>query len=502
MSRINNNVNSMIAQRVLSQQNAGLSKTLERLSTGLKINRGGDGPAGLIASEQLRSEKVKLGAAISNAERADQIANIAEGGLQEVSSLLLEVQGLVAEVANETGMSTEEKEANQLQVDAILQTIDRIAATTSFGTTKLLNGSQDFTVTSLAATVSDYTVNGAKMEDGGTVAVQAIVTASAQHAALFLSTNGALDLTDSSSLFTFELGGAKGTRQFSFASGTTLATIATSVNSFKGVTGVSAITQGTGLMFKSTEFGSSESVSFDITSLGGLGGNAAVHQVSSIDEDVVSTTAANITAVASVTTPVTDAGQDVSAVINGVAADGKGKIASINSDSLDISLEFTTAGAQAVASISAMTIQDSGAKFNIGSEVNLSNQVRLGIGSVAARKLGSVSTGYLTSLAAGATNNLVDGDITDAQTVVDKAIANVSSLRGRLGAFQGLVIQSQINTLNVGLENTSAAESVIRDADFAAETANLTRNQILVQAATSMVSIANSRPQSVLRLLG
>jgi len=275
MSRINSNVNSMIAQRILSQQNNGLSKTLERLSTGLRINRGADSPAGLIASERLRSEQVSLTAAIGNAERANQIANIAEGGLQEISSLLLEVQGLVGEVANESGLSTEEKEANQLQVDAILQTIDRIAATTTFGTTKLLNGNLDFQVSSVAATVNDYSVNGAKIGHGDSLAVTALVTASAQHAALFLSTNGALDLTASTSLFTVEIGGTDGTRQFSFASGTTAAQIVTSVNSFTDVTGVSAVTQGTGIMLKSTKFGSEHSVSLEVTSLGGLAGACA-----------------------------------------------------------------------------------------------------------------------------------------------------------------------------------------------------------------------------------
>jgi flagellin len=500
MSRISTNVNSMIGQRILSQQNAGLTKTLERLSTGLKVNRGADSPAGLIISERLRAEKKALTSALSNAERANQISNIAEGGLQEVSKLLLEVQGLVAEVANSTGMSTEEKQANQLQVDSILQTIDRIAATTSFGSTKLLNGSQDFTVTSLASTVSDFTVNGAKIEDGSTLSVTAVVTASAQHAALFLSTNGALNLTDATSLFTFELGGAKGTRQFSFSSGTTLASVATSINSFKGVTGVSAVTQGTGLMLKSTEFGSADTISFDIASVGGQAGD--VHQVSSIDEDVVSTTATNITDFTDVTTAVSDTGQDISAVINGISADGRGKVASISTGALDINLEFTTAGAQALASISAMTIQDSGAKFSIGSRVNLDSQVRLGIGNMASRFLGSVAKGYMSSLAAGASNNLVDGNFENAQKVVDKAIGKVSGTRARIGAFQGLTIQSQINSLNIALENTSAAESVIRDTDFAADTANLTRNQILVQAATTVVAIANSRPQSVLQLLG
>ena len=501
MSRINNNVSALLGQRILSQQNSGLSKSLERLSTGLRINRGSDDPAGLIASERLRSEKEALTSAIGNAERANQLANVAEGGLQEISAMLLEVQGLVVESANDAGLSTEEKEANQLQVDNILQTIDRIAATTTFGTTKLLNGNLDFRVTSLATTVNDYTINGAKIAEGETRAVSMLVTASAQHAALFLSTNGALDLTDSTSQFAFELGGSKGTRRFSFSSGTTLASIATNVNAFAGLTGVSAITQGTGLMFKSTEFGSTKSVSFDITSLGGLGGAAAVHQVSSIDEDVVSTTAANITAVSDVSSPVRDTGQDVAAVINGVVAAGKGKVASVNSDALDISIELTTAGAQAIATIAAMTIQDSGARFNIGSQVDLSNQIRLGLGNMESRNLGNVSDGYLNTIGAGAANNLVDGNIEAAQNVVDAAIDKVSALRGRIGAFQSSTLQSQINSLGVALENTTAAESMIRDTDFASETSALTRSQILVQAATSVLSIAGARPQSALQLL-
>src|SRR5207253_2696720 len=132
MSRINTNVNSLIAQRVLGQQNKNLTKSLERLSTGLRINRGADDPAGLIASEKLRSEKASLTSALGNAERADQIVNVAEGGLSEINSLLTQVQGLVTSTANDAGLSSDEKAANQLQVDTILQTIDRIASTTSF----------------------------------------------------------------------------------------------------------------------------------------------------------------------------------------------------------------------------------------------------------------------------------------------------------------------------------------------------------------------------------
>src|SRR6185295_13577951 len=122
MSRINTNIQSMIAQRVLGQNNKSLNQSLERLSTGYKINRGKDDPAGLIASENLRSELKSTNAALSNAERADQVVNIAEGGLQEGSNLLTELQGLITNSASNAGLASSEKAANQLQIDSILQT--------------------------------------------------------------------------------------------------------------------------------------------------------------------------------------------------------------------------------------------------------------------------------------------------------------------------------------------------------------------------------------------
>ncbi len=500
MSRIDTNVLSLIGQRILGQQNSSLNTSLERLSTGLRINRGSDDPAGLIASENLRSEKVAISAAIGNAERADQMINIAEGGLQEVNALLLELQGLVTTTANDAGLSTAEKEANQLQVDSVLQTIDRIASSNNFQGTKLLNGTFDFTITSQATTVLDLQINAAKLSHGETRDVDVVVTASAQHAALFLSTNGALNLTDSTSTFSFEIAGTKGSREFSFASGTSLADIAGAINTFKAVTGVSAITQGTGIMLKSQEFGTDHFVSVDVTNVGGQAG--AVHAVSAIDEDVVSTTAADITAFTDVNNPVRDAGQDVGAIINGISATSNGKIASINTDFLDLEIELTTAGAQAQATISAFTITGGGAKFNLGPSVDIANQVSIGIKNVAARHLGEINTGFLDDLGAGKTMNLVDGNIEDAQTVVSASITQMTQLRGRLGAFQLNVIGATIRSLGVALENTSAAESSIRDTDFAAETAELTRSQILVNAATSVLSIANQQPQSVLALLG
>jgi len=498
MSRINTNVNSLIAQRILGQQNGSLNKSLERLSTGLAINRGADNPAGLIASENLRSEEAAIAAAIGNAERADQVINIAEGGLQEVNALLLEVQSLVGQSANDAGLSREEKEANQLQIDSILQTIDRIAASTSFQGAKLLNGTYDFTISGQAATVNSFQINAAKLGHNENRAVEVVVTASAQHAGLFLSTNGALDLTGASSVFTFEIAGTEGSREFSFASGTTLASIAASINTFKEVTGVSAATSGTGLVLKSTEYGSEEFVSFDIVTQGGQAGS--VFTLSTIDENTADTGSA--TTFANVANPIRDTGQDIGAIVNGIAATSKGRTAQIATDFLDLSIELTAAGATSLATINAFTVTGGGAKFNLGPAVTIANQVSIGISNVASRFLGDSDIGFLDDLGSGKTSNVVNGDLETAQKVVDLSIAQVSKLRGRLGAFQQNVIGATIRSLGVALENTSAAESSIRDTDFAAETAELTRSQILVNASTNVLSIANSQPQSVLSLLG
>lgn len=117
MSRINTNVPSLIAQRALETNNQSLNTSLQRLSTGLRINSGADDPAGLIASETLKAEQTGIQTAISNASRAGNIIGTAEGGLSEVSSLLTQVQGLVGQAANSGGLSADEVAADQLQVD-------------------------------------------------------------------------------------------------------------------------------------------------------------------------------------------------------------------------------------------------------------------------------------------------------------------------------------------------------------------------------------------------
>lgn len=506
MSRINTNVQSLVAQRVLGQNTFNLNTSLERLSTGVRINRGKDDPAGLIASENLRSEIKAIGAAIENAERSDQVVNIAEGGLQEVSGLLTELQGLLTATASSAGLSKEEKAANQLQIDSILQTIDRISSATNFQGIKLLNGNFDYATENVSSNVSDFQVNGAKFE-GGTLDVNVVVTQSAQQGQLFLDFGGAaLDLGGPGSSFVVEITGSLGSRELSFSSGTTNADIAAAINTFSDVTGVTASANGDGVALLSQGYGSDAFVSVKLIEDGNAEGDG-IFKFDSGDATALESSAAAAFDSTTAANGVKDTGQDLGANVNGVAATANGRRIRVNTDTLDVSLELTETAAQQLQSVTAFTITGGGADFQLASKVDIAGKVSLGITDVATRKLGRAeddagSTFHLDDLGSGKSLNVVDGDLTQAQKVVAEAIAQVSTTRGRLGAFQRNTVQATIRSLSIAVENSSAAQSIIRDADFASETAELTRSQILTSASVNTLGLANAQPQTVLQLLG
>ena len=183
MTRINTNVPSLIAQNRLQSSNDDLNTALTRLSTGLRINSGADDPAGLIASEALRGEITSLGKSISNTNRASQIISTADSALGQVSSLLNDIRGLVVEASNTGGLSSEEIDANQLQIDSSLEAVNRIAQTTTFQGRKLLDGSLDFTSTaSSVATISDFSIDQASLGSTGSVDVSVDIKAAATQA--------------------------------------------------------------------------------------------------------------------------------------------------------------------------------------------------------------------------------------------------------------------------------------------------------------------------------
>jgi flagellin len=291
------------------------------------------------------------------------------------------------------------------------------------------------------------------------------VTASAQTGEVTYS-NGTL--TDG---VTLEIAGNAGTEQLSFASGTSVSSIATAVNAVTTATGVSATVSGTSLRVDSTGFGADAFVSVKT-----VAGTFA--------------TDGNITK---------DTGQDADVTVNGAQAQSDGLNVSYRSSNLDI--EFDLDQTFNKAGTGTFNITGGGAVFSLGSKVTETDKASVGIASVSTGSLGDNNVGYLSSLSSGGASDLKSENLVTAQKIIDKAIKQVSQLRGRLGAFQKFTIGSTINSLGVAFENASAAESAIRDTDFAEETANLTRSQILAQSATTVLAQANASPQAALSLL-
>ncbi len=465
MSKINTNIASLQAITTLNKNQADLQLHLQRLSTGLQINSGKDAPAGLIASETLRSEIAGINQGIANSQRASNVVNTAEGSLSEVSSLLLQVQSLTNEAANTGALSTEEISANQLQVDSILNSINRISNTTQFNGVKLLNGGLDYSTSNVASTAIDsLNINAAKLPQNGSITITVNVTASAQLGTLGVAASGV-----GVSAVTIEISGVDGTEQLSFAGSTHNSAIVVAINQIKSETGVSAVLSGAALKLTSNAFGATQFVSVKTISGSFLTGKAN--------------------------------GANAAVSVNGTSAEVDGTTASIRTADLDLSFQLDSTFAQQTAAGTSFQITGGGARFQIGSVVNSQGQIQVGIGSVNTTKLGNSVDGFLSSIGSGGGNSLVSGNTIQAQKILTQSIRQVATLRGRLGALQKNVLDTNVNSLSVALENVTASESDIRDANFAAETAALTRAQILVSANTSIIAQANSAPQSVLKLL-
>jgi flagellin len=272
----------------------------------------------------------------------------------------------------------------------------------------------------------------------------------------------------------FALGGTIGSDTFNFKAGTSIAQLASAINLLKDATGVEATVNSTTLELKSSTYGAASNVDIEV-----------------ITEGVGGTITAGLGAV----TKKRDVGADVIATVNGISATGKGNSLSINTATLD----FSTSVEAAFTGTSAFTITGGGATFQLGPDIVSNQQARIGIGSVSTGTLGGVS-GRLYELKSGGAKSIITNS-SGAASVVDEVITKVTSLRGRLGAFQRTTLETNINSLTDTLSNLTDAESSIRDADFAAETARLTRAQILVQSGTQVLQIANQNPQNVLSLL-
>lgn len=482
MSRINSNVPSLVAQRHLSGSQESLRLSLERLSSGLKINRGADNPAGLIVSERLRSEIAVVKQAIDNSSRAINVVATTEGALDEVQALLTDIQALIVEAANSGAFSDEEIAANQLQIDNAIESITRIANTTTFAGRKLLNGELDYVTSGVAPTeLADVNVLGAKFGSQPFVGVTVDVAQSAQKAELSFAGPGV-----GASAVTLDIRGNDGVITLTFPASATTVEMVNSINAQVDATGIMAVASGTGgsagMRIQSLEYGSDAFVS--VREVGTTGLFDATDRAG---QTVNRTT-----------------GRDATATVNGISATADGLKLSFSSSllKLEVILDEAFGNGSTGLGASSFAITDGGALFQLGPQVNTNLQENIGVKSMQANKLGNNIVGFLSEIKSGQPNALNSGNFQEASKIVQEVITQVAVLRGRLGAFERNTLQPNIRQLQITTENLTASESTIRDTDFAEETSELTRSQILVQAGNSILAIANAQSQNVLTLLG
>ena len=371
-----------------------------------------------------------------------------------------------------------------MEIDSILESIDRIANSTQFGGDKLINGALAYVLSGVSApNIAAVSVLAARVPEGGKRDVIIEVTNSAETGYLRMVASG---LAANNSL-TIEIQGTKGTEILSFSGSAKNSAIVAAINQSKELTGVSATTSAnnSALILNSTSFGSNAFVSVRIVS------EAVTGSFILQDRDANTTTR--------------DEGVDVSVLVNGVAATADGLEVKSRSTALNADFTLTAAFAQTTLAGSNTTIfgiLGGGATFQIGPEIDNNGQVSLGIPSVTSANLGDNVVGLLSTLRSGAGNALAAKKYGTAADIVKKAIDQIAVLRGRLGGLQKNQLETNIRSQQVALENVSASESAIRDAEYATEVSALTRAQILVQSSTSILGLANQLPQTALSLLG
>ena len=494
--RINTNVTAANALRNYNQASDSVNGSIEKLSSGLRINRAADDPAGLIISESLRSQIDGANQAISNSQDATNLIKTAEGALTEVNTLLRNVRQLAVHAANTGVNDSVAVQADQSQITSAIASIQRIAETTAFGNKKLLDGTSGITASVVDnSTISGIFVGGTfanSATQNGTVNIQvANVATRAQVNGAGLATYASVNATIATVNGTVSGKGGNiivNGQTVSVTGSDTVQTLIDRINNIAGSTGVSAafssangsgaivLTQQTyGLNYGINQSESSALIGTGTSGTLVYGRNATVAVIASV---LVNGAITSVLSTFSGGRSSTDSGLRLTDTTgNSVLLTEKGNLASATQST--------------VASVTAGSLQ-----FQIGGNAN--QFVNASLGNLRTTNLGNTKV-------SGSNLSLVDvttaTGANNALTVLDEAIGQVTALRSSLGSLQKNTLESTIRYLGVGVENLSASESQIRDTNVAEEVVKYTKNQIIQQAAQSVLSQANSNPQSVLSLL-
>lgn len=470
MISVNTNVSSLNAQRNLSQSGSNLATSMERLSSGMRINSAKDDAAGLQISNRLTSQINGLGVAQRNANDGISMAQTAEGAMQASTNILQRMRELALQSANGSNTS-EDRESLQKEVVALQDELTRISDTTSFGGQQLLNGdfgSRNFQIGSNA---------------NETISISLSSTAADKIGSLEATTN----ITGTAGSVSFTVGGETYDVD---ASGSGAADKAAAINATTGDHGVTAAVADVDAVVTTA------TLSAMVFDSGTIAFKLDGSDVNGTDADTLATSINNIDGYTAVndsgTITITNAAGAPIALtaFSGTGAGDAAAATFTDSDSNATNLNETAPTPTDTATATTTTTTTT-------EVVTLSSKADFTVNDNSAGDVAVVATG----------DTVKDIDLTtelgsqDAIAIIDDALAQIDSQRADLGAVQNRFGHTISNLANIQ-ENVSASRSRIQDTDFATETANMTKNQILQQAGTSILSQANQLPQAALSLLG
>lgn len=465
---VNTNLGSLRAQRVLTRNSESLQVSFERLSSGLRVNSAKDDAAGLAIGERMSSQIRGLNQAVRNANDAASLTKVAEGALVEVTNILQRQRELSVQASNDTNTPTD-RQALQLEVDALTQELDRIATQTQYNGGNLLDGSFTNRVFQIGANTGQtitFSIGGLGSNTLG--AISSLSTAS-------VSTNAAAAgdlIVNGQSIGAPQA--AADTLSFSGNANSAIAKAA-AINQVSATTGVTATVDSTELV--------------DGAGVGAATAGAGDLLINGVD-------------IGAVTILGNDSDSSLRNAINAVSGQ-TGVIATLSPtnqltltavDGRNITLAGTDTSLGGAIGFTAGTTAG-GITLESDNQINLTGTTPANFGLAA----GVTAVNTAVNVAAQSLTN--QASATNAIKVYDDAVRQVSSLRASLGAIMNR-LEMAVNNLSTTSENVSSARSRVLDADFAAETAIFARNQILQQASAAMLAQANTSGQIALQLLG
>lgn len=476
--RIANNISAMTTQRFLNINDAGLTKSLERLSSGYRINRAADDSAGLAISEGFRADIASFKVASRNTSEASSLLQVAEGGMDQIGNMVTRLKELATQ-ASSANVGSSERVKIDAEADALIDEIDRIANATKYGSTNLLDGT--FGASQAGALVAGSAGDGVVDDANDNILYDFTLTAGAASAGASSRkvTTVGTDVAEGTwtiaqtAAGVITIANSAGTIQESYSSSLT----GTSM-SFANL-GVTITVTGSTIGTAFTSGTAGATLQFERTGLTSLSVNNATTGTYTITETTAGQIKiSNSAGTATQTVSYQAAGETLDFNVLGISFE-------LGSDYSNTTSELN--GMQLT--VSANT-DSSGNTFQIGAENDSNNQISMSIDGVRTTDLSIDSIDMTTASNAQA-----------ALDSVDAAISTLAGTRGDIGAYMNRLSYASAN-LATTIENVQAAESVIRDVDMANEMTTFTKNQILLQAGTAMLAQANMAPQQVLSLFG